>query len=356
MENLVNLNIKFWHNKKIIITGHTGFKGAWLSLILSIFGSKVYGYSLKPNREQKLFKLFNLQNKLMDSKFANILDYNSLKKFCKKVQPDIIIHMASQSLVIDAYKNPRINLETNIQGTVNLLDVSDNLSNLKVFINVTTDKVYQESNSKYPFKEIDILNSNEPYGISKVCSDLITQSYNSFKQGKTKYCVVRSGNVIGGGDFSKNRIVPDIIRSYNSNSKLNIRNPDHIRPWQHVFEPLNGYLKVIEYVYDKKITKNLYSWNFGPKKNSFISVLKLIEKFNNLKKLKYTFNSKYNYKENSYLALNSNKAKELLNWSNYLTLDQIIKSVLEWNDIYLKNNQKEIELLSINHVKDYFLR
>lgn len=354
LENLVNLNKNFWKNKKILITGHTGFKGSWLSLLLISLGSKVYGYSLRPNNDQKLFTLLNLKKKMSLSKYGNIVNYKELENFCKRVNPDIIIHMAAQSLVINAHKNTHGTFKTNILGTINLLDISNKMKNLRIFVNVTTDKVYQVKKNKSSFKETDNLNSNDPYGISKVCSDLITQSNNYFKKNKSIYCVVRSGNVIGGGDFSQNRLVPDIIRSYNSNSTLVIRNSKHIRPWQYVFEPLYGYLRVIEFLYSKRSSQNNYSWNFGPNKSSFISVKKLIKNFHKHKKLKYSISDNNNFKENPYLTLNSTKSKKILRWKTIFSIDKTIKNILEWNDCYIKRNKYEIEKLSIKQIKDYF--
>lgn len=354
MENLVKINKKFWKNKKVLLTGHTGFKGSWLSLLLTELGCEVFGYSLKPNKDQKLYNILDLNKKLSKSLYRNIVDYNNLEKFCKKVQPDIIIHMAAQSLVINASKNTYENFKVNILGTINLLEIANKIKNLKIFINVTTDKVYQEKKSKFLYKETDSLNSNDPYGISKVCSDLLTQSHNNFKKNKSKYCVVRSGNVIGGGDFSRNRLVPDIINSYNTNTILNIRNSNHVRPWQHVFEPLYGYLKLIEYLYSKKNNTDEYAWNFGPSASSSLSVRKLVELFHKNKKIKYKIIDKNIHNENPYLTINSKKSRRYLNWKTYLTMDQTVKKIIEWDDCYRKKNSKEILNLSLKHIKDYY--
>jgi len=351
---MVKVNNKFWKNKKVIITGHTGFKGSWLSLILTSYGSKVYGYSLKPNNNQKLYKLFDIENIIERSEFGNILNHAKLFSFCNKIQPDIIIHLASQSLVMEAYNKPYNNFQSNITGTINLLNIADNLISLKLFLNVTTDKVYKIKNKLCSFKESDELYANDPYGISKVCSDLLTQSYNSFKKNKNLiFLTARSGNIIGGGDFSKNRLVPDILKAIITNKKLVVRNPSHIRPWQHIFEPITGYLMLIENFYHcKNINRKDYAWNFGPNLSSCVSVSHIVKIFHKFCQIKFEIsNNSNNYVETKHLTLNSSKAKKYLHWKPTWSLNTAIENIIEWNNY--NNQSRDIKKFSLTQFKQF---
>jgi CDP-glucose 4,6-dehydratase len=356
MEDLVNLNKDFWKNKKVLITGHTGFKGSWLSIILKELGCKVYGYSLEPNRSQKLFKLFDIQNTIDKSVFGNICEYKRLKNFCLSIKPNIIINLAAQSLVIDGYKDPLSNFRSNILGAINILDISDNIKSTKFFLNVTTDKVYLTENKLKLLNEDSKLFAHDPYGISKVCSDLLTQSYNHFNKNKNlKFIVARSGNVIGGGDFTKNRIIPDILRSINQKKNLILRNPSHIRPWQHVFEPLTGYIILIEKFYSTKSfdKNNDIAWNFGPNIRSCITVDKLTRKFLKFQKFNISKLNKFsNLKETKFLGINSSKSKNKLLWKQKWDIDKTIKSIYDWNDFY-KNKEGNIKKYSLKQYIEY---
>lgn len=356
LENLVKINKNFWKNKKVLITGHTGFKGSWLSIILKELGCKVYGYSLKPNNSQKLFDLFDIQNSIQKSVFGNITDYNKLKKFSISTKPDIVINLAAQSLVIDGYKDPYNNFKTNILGAINILDICDNIKSVKLLLNVTTDKVYLTENKFKLLNENSKLFAHDPYGISKVCSDLLTQSYNYFNKNKNlKFLTARSGNVIGGGDFNKNRIVPDILKSINEKKILTLRNPTHIRPWQHVFEPLTGYLILIQKYYSIKSfdKENDITWNFGPNKKSCITVDRLTNKFLRLKKFNISKSNKYaKLKETKFLGIDSAKSKKRLLWKQKWNIDKTTKSIYDWNNFYLKS-KINIKKYSLNQFIEY---
>ena len=253
MELKKNKSLKFWMNKKVLVTGHTGFKGGWLSLWLSHLGADVLGYSLKPNVKKNFFNAVNLSNEI-NSIIGNIKDYNKLKKVINKYRPEIIFHMAAQPLVIDSYEDPRNTYETNVMGTLNILEAIRSDKGTKAFINITTDKCYLNNSSKKDFIESDPLGGHDPYSSSKACSEILTSSFrDSFFKNKnnTNIATARAGNVIGGGDWSKNRIIPDILNSIYSSKKINIRNPLSIRPWQHVLEPLYGYMLLAEKLYSK---------------------------------------------------------------------------------------------------------
>ena len=350
-------DLSFWKNKKVFITGHTGFKGSWLSIFLKKLEVNLYGYSLKEEKNS----LFNKArvSKLYDvSEIGNIKDFNKLKKTLNKTDPEIIFHLAAQPLVVESYRDPKNTFETNIMGTVNLLEISRSLKKLKVIVIVTTDKVYKILKSNPEYNEKDNLGASDPYATSKACVEFVTESYHkSFYINKKNLNVVtvRAGNVIGGGDYSANRIVPDYLRSYNNKKKLKIRNPNSVRPWQHVLEPLYGYILLAQNIYNKKInTKKFESWNFGPPLKSFITVKKLIEKFQSLNYLKNKVLIKFakeNKKliETNVLKINSKKSFKKLKWRPIFTIDETISEIINWNRIaqnkknYLDTCYKQIE-------------
>jgi len=354
MENLDKLN-KFWKNKKVFITGHTGFKGSWLSIILNMLGSNIYGYSLKP----KKFSLFNQANcKIFLKKniYADINNYNLLKKELKKINPQILFHLAAQPLVSESFKNPIETLKTNIIGTSNILDIIKNIKSLKSVVIITTDKVYKIRKNNKSYSEIEHLGGKDPYSASKVCAELVTECFaNSFFEKsflKNKVSTARSGNVIGGGDYSKNRLLPDIIRSVNTKKILVIRNPNHIRPWQHVIEPLVGYMKLAEKQFKSKKLDNYNAWNFGPKKENFIKVINIV----NLLKKRFNFDTKISKKqkfsETKVLKLNSNKSNRKLKWSNKWNLKKSLNKVMEWNQLFNKN--VKAKKICEKQIKEYF--
>ncbi len=334
MESLNNLQ-KFYNNKKIFITGHTGFKGTWLSIVLSYLNARIYGYSLSPEKNS-LFRKSKIKNKLSSNIYADITNMKDLKKRLRSSNPEIVFHLAAQPLVIESYKNPLNTFNTNIIGTLNLLECLRNIKSVKSVIIVTTDKVYRINKKDKNYKETDVLGGIDPYSVSKVGTELVTDCYikSFFKNSKlqNKISVVRAGNVIGGGDFSKNRLLPDIIRAINSNKKLKIRNPNYIRPWQHVLDPLIGYLTLAKIQYVKNINNNNeFAWNFGPSKNNFKKVFEVVEYVQKLEKFKYSFDKKKKFHETTTLKLDSAKAKRKLNWKSKWDLSVALKNTVEWN-------------------------
>ena len=330
---------KFWSGKKIFITGHTGFKGTWLCIMLNLLKSKIYGYSLNPKRKS-LFNESKIHNFLKSNTFSDINNISLLKKKLKLAKPQIVFHLAAQSLVLKSYENPVETFRTNIMGTVNLLNCIRKVNTIKSVVIVTTDKVYKVDKKNKIFNELDILGGSEPYSTSKVGAELATESFiKSFFQKthlKNKISTARSGNVIGGGDYSKDRLVPDIIKAINNKKKIYVRNPEHIRPWQHVLDPLMGYLILAKKQYEGKIRVKNNCWNFGPKKNNFKSVINIIKKMQLLESFKYKIGKKQKKKETKTLKLNSSKAKKILKWSSILNLDHSIKNALEWNKLVKK--------------------
>ena len=251
--NFLLLN-KFWKNKRVFLTGHTGFKGSWLSIFLNLLGAEVKGYSLKPEQKLNLFDLANISNLISSSIIGDIRDYKKLKKSIFRFSPDFIIHMAAQPLVKNSYVNPKYTYEVNTLGTVNILNILNELNFIKAALIVTTDKVYFNDNKTNYYKENDPLGGFDPYSNSKSCAELVVNSYNHsfFKKKKIFVATARAGNVIGGGDFSKDRIIPDYFRSLSKNKKLILRSPYSIRPWQYIIDPLYGYLLLLMKLYKKK--------------------------------------------------------------------------------------------------------
>ena len=353
--NIRNLK-KFWKNKRVFLTGHTGFKGSWFSLMLNLLGAKVYGYSLKPNNKLNLYNLFKLKNNIKSSVIGDIRDYNKLKQSLLKAAPDFVVHMAAQPLVLDSYDLPKYTYEVNTIGTLNILNIILETNILKHNLIITTDKVYDNNNKNIYHKEIDKLGGNDPYSSSKACAELATQAYNkSFFKKKNIFTVTaRAGNIIGGGDFSKNRLFPDYFRSLSGDKKMTLRNPKSIRPWQYVLDPLYGYLLILMKIHNKKnFVKEPY-FNFGPKKINNVKVEYAIDlinrEFKNSVKIikKKIKNKKY---ETQVLMLNSNKSKKILKWESKINIQNSIKFIANWYKHFLSN--KDILKFSKKQITTY---
>ena len=324
----------FWKNKKVFITGHTGFKGSWLSIFLHHLGAKITGYSL-PATKKSLYNMANLKKIFTKSYSADVRDFKKLYSAMKDSKTDIVFHLAAQPLVLESYKNPLETFQTNMIGTLNLIEAVRKLQYIKSAMIITTDKVYDTKKNKV-FKETDLLGGSDPYSMSKVCCELISKSYSeSFEVfNKRILTTARAGNVIGGGDYSKDRIIPDIYKSYNTKKKLLIRNPNHVRPWQHVLEPLYGYLILAEKTYKKKLPLNMENWNFAPNINDCKSVLYVVNKFK--KKINFKtklIRQKRRKKETKILKLDSFKSKKHLNWKPKWSLSETINKIVEWNNL-----------------------
>ena len=334
----------FYKKKKILITGHTGFKGSWLSIWLNKIGSELYGISLKPEKKS-IFNKLNLKTKFNENIYLDIRNYKKLNKIIKKINPEIIFHMAAQPLVKMSYEKPIFNFETNIIGTANVLEASKKLKNLKSFIIITSDKCYLDRGKAY-YKENDHLGGKDPYSASKAAAEIVTKSYfeSFYKYKKINLSTVRAGNVIGGGDWSNYRLIPDLMSSIRKKKKLILRNPNNIRPWQHVLEPLYGYLLL-----GSKNYKFSSSWNFGPELKN-ISVLDVIKKFENLLNKKIEIKViKQKFYETKVLNLSIGKSKRILSWKPILGIDKSLKFTLEWYLGYFKNqNLYKLTLKQIN--------
>ncbi len=334
MENIQ----RFFHNKKVLITGHTGFKGSWLAKILLNWGTDVMGISLKPTTKPNLFAVLDIEDKIKNY-FCDIRNFKNIKKVIVKEKPEIIFHLAAQPLVRDSYDDPLYTFETNIIGTANILQAVKETDSVKSAVMVTTDKVYEEKEKISRYKEDDKLGGYDPYSSSKAGAEMVINSYvKSFfnpkdydKKHKTLVASVRSGNVIGGGDWLKDRIMPDIIRSiFEKKEKLILRNPDSIRPWQHVLEPLYGYMLLAKKLY--KGEKGFSgAWNFGPNDKNYLTVGELTKKvIRILKQGVYTIKRDLTKHEAVWLKLNIDKTKNILKWRPILNINEILKLTLDW--------------------------
>lgn len=349
-----NLFDSIYKNKRVLITGNTGFKGTWLTYWLLKMGAVIKGVSLEPNTKPNHFSLLNLD---IETDFVNITDYDSLKKSITKFEPEIIFHLAAQPLVRYSYNHPIETLNTNIIGTANIFEVSRNLKNLRAIVNITTDKCYENKESNYGYKEIDPLGGYDPYSASKACSEIITSSYrNSYfntldynKKHTVLIASARAGNVIGGGDWSDDRLIPDIVKAANNNSKSIIRSPNSVRPWQHVLEPLTGYLLLGQKLLQNK-TEFADAWNFGPSENEFCSVEEVISiAQKHWKKIKYEVQDTSELHEAKLLKLDSSKANEFLNWKSIWKLDEAVEKTIIW---YRDFNEGNI-VLTKTQINDY---
>ena len=350
----------FWKNKKVFITGHTGFKGSWLVLMLHHLGAKVSGYALNPISKPNFFDDLELSRFLEYEYREDIKNFSKLNRAIKKSKPNIVFHLAAQSSVLVSYKNPDDTVKTNIIGTFNLLKSINLNKSIKSAIIVTTDKVYFNDDKKNNFDESSKLGGYDIYSSSKACCEIITESFmKSFiDNDKCKIATVRSGNCIGGGDWTEDRIVKDCVEAFIHNKNLLIRNPNQTRPWQHVMEPVCGYLKLAEKLFSSKGYKFAGSWNFGPN-NVHISVLNLAKMgkkiFNSKSKIKINKRNNKKLHEAKYLSLNSKKSLKGLKWKIYLKPEDALKLTFDWYKTFYfnKKNKKKVIEFTINQFKSF---
>jgi len=345
---------KFWKNKKVFITGHTGFKGSWMSILLNMLEADIYGYSLKPDIKS-LFNQAKCKKFIKNNFYGNVNYSKALEDKIIKSKPDILFHLAAQPLVSQSFTDPLETLHTNIIGTANVLNAARKVSSLKSIVIITTDKVYKIKDSNKSYNELDELGGKDPYSGSKVCAEIVTNLYieSFFKTKNIKNIIstARSGNVIGGGDYSKNRLLIDILKYINSKKKLLIRNPKNIRPWQHVIEPLLGYLKLAELQYKKKVSNKNPAWNFGPNRKSFVKVSDILKIIQKKSTIKFEIKRNKNFFETNILKLSNTKAKKILNWYPIWDLQKSIDSVMEWNNQIKKG--KDPKKICENQINDY---
>ena len=334
------MNLSFYKDKTILITGHTGFKGTWLSKILINAGAKVIGYSLEPPTSPSLFALSKIEGQMI-SIIGDIRNYDKLKKVFDEYQPECVFHLAAQPLVRESYVNPKYTYETNVIGTVNILECVRLTSSVKSFLNVTTDKVYLNDDvPDHAFKEEEPLDGYDPYSNSKSCSELVTHSYKKSFFGDLKCAVstARAGNVIGGGDFAKDRIIPDCIRAVEKKEVIKVRNKYSTRPYQHVLEPLFIYLKIVQKQYYDKSFEGYY--NIGPDDCDCVSTGVLVDMFCKAWGEDATWESTENNgpHEAAFLKLDNSKVKHVFDWQPRWHIFEAIDQIVKWTKIYLKDN------------------
>ena len=347
------MNIEFWKNKKVFITGHTGFKGGWLSLWLAKMGAEVKGYSLPPDKPQSFFSSTNLSS-ILDSQIGDIRDEKKLLKSLDLFKPEIVFHLAAQPLVRRSYQEPMETFHTNIIGTSNLLNSLRGVDTLRAVIVVTTDKCYENNDLSVAFKESDPLGGKDPYSASKACAEIVTYSFKQsyFKQQDIGVATARAGNVIGGGDWSDDRLIPDALRSFSINETLTLRNPNSIRPWQYVLEPCLGYLVLAEKLFDEP-SKFSSSFNFGPSNKGEKKVSWIIENLSKyFKDPSWEQDQSSNPDESKILKLNTQKAKKLLAWNPKYDLEKTLEKIYQWHHHASSNG--DMREYSLKEIDEYF--
>ena len=359
MEGLVKINLlkDFYKDKKILLTGHTGFIGSWLAILLNELGSKLVGYSLPPLTTADNFVVSKLEEKLV-SIIGDIRDFDKLNSIVKKHQPDIIFHLAAQPIVTKSYLEPKETFDINVGGTINIFESFRRINNCKLLINCTTDKVYENLELNRGYKEDDRLGGFDPYSSSKACSEIVTSSYRDafFNSKKTLTAKlvssVRCGNVIGGGDWQEHRIIPDCMRAIKENQEIIIRNPTYVRPWQYVLEPIRGFLKLAIKMWENG-EKFIGGWNFGPNNKSIFSVKDIVEKvIKSYGKGSYSVETQLNtekFHETKTLLLDSTKAYNFLDWKPEISIDECIGFICDWYKEKNVNYDFNVKLIN-----DYF--
>lgn len=346
------MNPDFWKGKKVFLTGHTGFKGSWLALWLQQLGSELTGYSLEPMTDPSLFTVADIKDG-MSSIIGDIRDNKNLENKLLSSQPDIVIHMAAQSLVRYSYDNPVETYEVNIMGTIYLLEAVRKSTSCKAVLIITSDKCYENDSRSDGYDEGDPMGGYDPYSSSKGCTELVVSAYRrSFFDSGKQIATGRAGNVIGGGDWSEDRLIPDLIRAFSQGRRADIRMPEAVRPWQHVMDVISGYLVLIEKMFEFP-DKYAGPWNFGPPPSDIKTVEWIANKCVELwiDDVKWHASNLEHLHEASYLSLDSSKARRLLGWETKLDLSQAMEWTINWyRDFY---NNKDIKKLSNNQINQY---
>lgn len=349
----------FWRGKKVFLTGHTGFKGSWLALWLHMLGAEVSGYSLEPNTSPNLYSTLGIAERIHSSVIGDIRDFDNLKKQIFSVKPEIVFHLAAQPLVRQSYVNPIETYSTNVMGTLYVLEAIKCIDSVRATVIVTTDKCYENREWEWGYRENEPMGGRDPYSSSKGCAELLTAAYRhsyfplaSYATHRHAIASARAGNVIGGGDWSSDRLIPDAIKAFESGSSLLIRNPSAIRPWQHVLEPLSGYLLL-----GKGLFENgpLYAsgWNFGPKDDDARSVSEVVELLISAWGSPACWNQDVaeHPHEANFLKLDCSKSKQYLNWSPKWNLEQAISKISEWHSAFKAG--RDMYSLSTEHINEY---
>ena len=332
----MTINSDFWNSKSVFVTGHTGFKGSWLSIWLAKMGANVHGYALSPEQPKSLFNQANVKSYLSSHTIGDVVDKLKLARCIETSGPDVIFHLAAQPLVLESYTNPVRTFEINVQGTVNLLDISRNLLKQCAIVVITSDKCYENNEWEWPYREVDRLGGSDPYSNSKACAELVVSSFRkSYFSRPEKSALLhglataRAGNVIGGCDWARHRLIPDFFRALEDETSLQVRNPDATRPWQNILECLGGYLLLAEKLYD---APEQYSdaWNFGPLPQQNLTVQQLIDTLNQLCELKaeISYQPLIHGSEHQQLALDISKANHKLGWRPIWKIEDTLEALV----------------------------
>lgn len=349
--NQFPINSEFWRNKKVVVTGHTGFKGSWLTYWLERLGAKVLGIALEPNTQPNLFEVLQL-DKQTESKFVDIRNYAALKDSINGFGPEILFHLAAQPIVLDSYRDPIGTLDTNVMGTVNLLQCCREIDSLKSIVVVSTDKCYENHGWLHGYRETDRLGGLDPYSASKACVEIVVNSFrNSFGLNmdgldlRSILATARAGNVFGGGDWARHRLIPDAARACAKETKMIIRNPNSIRPWQHVLEPLSGYMMLARALVEKGCDY-ARAWNFGPSDEQLYSVQDVIEAYSNSVKNQLEWEIEVTDQilghEAATLLLDSRLARSQLGWKPFIDFKDAMKHTAEWYEAFYNKASSSI--------------
>jgi len=354
-----NVNPSFWNGKRVFLTGHTGFKGGWLSLWLASMGAKVTGYALAPDTKPNLYDILGISDLIERSCINDVRNLNDLKKVMADFRPEIVVHMAAQPLVRYSYQDPVLTYATNVMGTVNVLEATRSVDSIRATVIVTTDKCYENKEWVWGYREGESMGGHDPYSSSKGCAELVTAAYrNSYFSADThshhKHAIAsaRAGNVIGGGDWSPDRLIPDAIKAFEGNMPVIIRNPLAVRPWQHVLEPLSGYLILAQALYENG-SSYASAWNFGPRDDDAKSVQEvmdlLIAKWD--KNAAWSLDGVEQPHEARLLKLDCSKANTQLNWLPRWDLEAAIEKIVEWEHSFRK--KEDMRALSLKQINQY---
>jgi CDP-glucose 4,6-dehydratase len=344
---------EFWQGKRVLVTGHTGFKGSWLSIWLHRLGAEVYGVGLPPVTQPSLFESAAVDSICRRSDFCDIRDVHAIASVIADSDPEILFHLAAQPLVRASYRNPLETFATNVQGTANVLNAARETRSTKVIVAITTDKVYRNSESPFPFRETDELGGHDPYSASKAASEIVIASYREafFREKGVAVASARAGNVIGGGDWSEDRLIPDAVRAWMANTALEVRRPESTRPWQHVLEPLAGYLSLARIVWERPSLADAY--NFGPESYAAASVRTVVEQARTYFGLGDVVwgNTAHGPKEASVLALEISKSRSVLGFAPTWRLNDSIGRTMRWYRSFAEG--ASARELCIRDIEDY---
>lgn len=356
------VNRTFWQGKRVLLTGHTGFKGSWLSLWLQSMGAQVVGYALAPPTKPSLFEIAEV-GKGMTSIIGDIRDLEHLRAVFAEHSPEIVFHMSAQSLVRYSYIEPVETYSTNVMGTVNLLEAVRGTGSVKAVVNVTSDKCYENREWVWGYRENEAMGGYDPYSSSKGCAELVTAAYRNsyfhsdkYKEHGMALASGRAGNVIGGGDWAEDRLIPDIMRAITQGRPVNIRNPHAIRPWQHVLEPLSGYLLLAQKLYEEG-TAYAEGWNFGPDDEDAKPVQWIVDRLTKAwgENARWVLDGSSHPHEAHYLKLDCSKVKSCLNWHPRWHLEDALGAIIDWHRAYRDGeNMRELTLRQISAYSDSF--